>query len=154
MQSIASQVNLLKSTRKNVQKIMDNYSLEQLNTIPTGFSNNLIWNYGHVTVTHQLLTYGLAGLEMNMDSDLISKYRKGTKPGQAVSEEEYSFLKNKFSELPQQFLSNCESGSFAGFKKYETSFGVTLNSIEDAVSFNNLHEALHLGAMLGIRKFL
>lgn len=133
---------------------MDNYSLEQLSAIPAGFSNNLIWNYGHVVVTHQLLTYGLSGVEMKIEDEVISKYRKGSKPESIISEQEYDFLKSKFSELPQQFHNDRDKDLFTDFKNYETSYGITLNSIEDATTFNNLHEALHFGVMLSIRKFL
>jgi len=39
-------------TSRNIySKFFDNYSLEQLNTIPAGMSNNLIWNMGHVIVS-------------------------------------------------------------------------------------------------------
>ncbi|MBD1422623.1 DinB family protein [Sphingobacterium chuzhouense] len=31
----------------------ENYSLDQLNKIPNGFNNNLIWNIGHIIVTRQ-----------------------------------------------------------------------------------------------------
>jgi len=41
----------------------DNYTLEQLNKIPEGFSNNLIWNIGHIIVTQQVLIYKLSNLQ-------------------------------------------------------------------------------------------
>lgn len=39
--------------RKLLESILENYSLKQLNMIPKGFSNNLIWNIGHIIVTQQ-----------------------------------------------------------------------------------------------------
>ena len=47
-----------------------------------------------------------------------------------------------------------EKGLFKDFKPYATSFGMELAAIEDAILFNNAHEAMHLGTMLAIRKFL
>lgn len=41
----------------------DNYSLEQLNKIPAGFNNNLIWNIGHIIVAQQSLIYQLSNLQ-------------------------------------------------------------------------------------------
>ena len=40
-----------KTSRNLVIEYFDKYSLEQLNRIPDGFSNNLIWNIGHIIVT-------------------------------------------------------------------------------------------------------
>ncbi len=34
---------------------LEKYSLEQLNYIPEGFSNNLIWNAGHIVASQQKL---------------------------------------------------------------------------------------------------
>ena len=43
---------------------------------------------------------------------------------------------------------------FMYFKKYITSFGVELKSVDDALSFLPVHEGLHLGYAMAIRKSL
>jgi hypothetical protein len=46
------------TTSRNLYlRFFEEYSLEQLNKIPEGFSNNLIWNIGHVIVAQQSLVY-------------------------------------------------------------------------------------------------
>jgi hypothetical protein len=44
-----------RTSRQLHQNFLDNYSLEQLNTIPAGMSNNLIWNIAHAIVSQQKL---------------------------------------------------------------------------------------------------
>lgn len=46
-----------KTSRKLFLEYFDNYTIDQLNKIPDGFSNNLIWNIGHVIVAQQALIY-------------------------------------------------------------------------------------------------
>src|SRR5690606_33748551 len=46
-----------KTSRALYLDYFNNYSPEQLNTTPNGFSNNLIWNIGHVIVAQQALIY-------------------------------------------------------------------------------------------------
>ena len=46
-------------SRKIVAEYLENYTLEQLNKIPDGFHNNLIWNIGHIIVVQQMLVYNL-----------------------------------------------------------------------------------------------
>ena len=66
-------------TSRNIYlKIIENYSLEQLNTIPEGMSNNLIWNMGHVIVSQQKLVYALSGLPMHISDSLFEKYQNLT----------------------------------------------------------------------------
>src|SRR5690606_6624868 len=84
---------LLNITRKNFLNALSGLSIEQLNFIPEGFNNNIIWNFGHVVVTQQLLCYQMAGLELKVEPELTAKYRKGTKPEGLISEEELQKLK-------------------------------------------------------------
>lgn len=41
----------------------DKYNLEQLNKIPPRFSNNLIWNIGHLIIIQQALIYKYSDLQ-------------------------------------------------------------------------------------------
>ena len=79
--------NKMKSTfkiwRTNRNLYLDyfeKYSLEQLNETPNGFSNNLIWNIGHIIVAQQVLIYDSSDLEGYISEELLNLYRPGTKP--------------------------------------------------------------------------
>ena len=51
-------------TNRNLYlEFFDKYTLEQLNKIPAGFSNNLIWNIGHIIVAQQGLIYKSSDLQ-------------------------------------------------------------------------------------------
>ena len=53
-----------KNSRKALSHFLDVISLEQLNKIPVGFNNNIIWNITHIVVVQQMLAYKLSGLPM------------------------------------------------------------------------------------------
>ena len=55
---------------------------------------------------------------------------------------------------PVDIRQKIAAGAFESFTRYETSAGITLNSTEEAILFNNIHEGIHLGYMMGIRKGL
>lgn len=154
MQNVSHQIQLLQITRKNMQNLIGAYSIDQLNKIPEGFKNNLVWNYGHVVATQQLLVYGLSGLTLHMENEFVEKYRKGSKPESKVGKAEFAYLNKLFNELPNTTLIDYNKGNFEMYRTYETSFGVTLKNVEDGILFNNMHEAMHLGTMLAIRKFI
>ncbi|MEM7550533.1 MAG: DinB family protein [Bacteroidota bacterium] len=148
------QTDLLRQSRKNLLGLISPFSLEQLNQVPSGFKNNLAWHLGHVIVTHQLICYRLANIDVKVDEEIIGKYRKGTKPEGMISEEEISFLKEQAVVLVNQFEEDLSKGIFVNFKEYHTSFGVILNSTDDSISFNNIHEGLHLGYVMAMRKMI
>ncbi|GJM34665.1 MAG: hypothetical protein DHS20C18_36660 [Saprospiraceae bacterium] len=151
---LSYQLSLLEITRKNILDATAPYSVDQLNKIPTGFANNLIWQLGHVLVTQQLLQYSLSGIEPKIRKELIPKYRKGTHPEENVAEEEVRYIREMLVETTALFRQDLKEGIFKKYSTYTTSYNVTLTSIEEAIAFNNLHEALHYGYMLSIRKFL
>lgn len=145
-----------RTSRNVLLSFLDNYSLEQLNKIPDGFSNNLIWNIGHIVVVQQMLVYKLSGLPMMVTDEMVEKYRKGTKPEGDVDSDEVAQIRALLFKTIEQTQADYQSGKFSGttFNGFTSMSGFTMNSTEDAISFNNYHEAVHTGIMMGIRKFI
>jgi len=140
--------------RQHYLKLIEQYSLEQLNKIPDGFSNNLIWNLGHIIVSQQGLVYRLSGLPMNVSTEMMEKYKNGSKPTGTTTQEEVDELKVLLFSLLHQTKEDYANGKFVSFNEYTTGTGFHLASTEEAIEFNNYHEGIHLGFMMNIRKFL
>ena len=130
-------------------------SNEQINLIPPGFANNLIWNYGHMVVTQQMIVYGLSGLPLYVDREPIAAYRRGSKPEQNVSRVAVDRLVDLHAEtisLLEKDLNRHDL--FQNFQEHTTVFGTTMTDHREGVIFNNIHEGYHLGIMQAIRKFV
>jgi hypothetical protein len=145
-----------KTSRKIYLNFFDDYSLDQLNKIPGGFNNNLIWNIGHVIVAQQSIIYKGSNLPMYISEDLLIQYRPGTKPSGPVSESEAEQLKELLIDLVSKTEADFQKGIFAAVSYNERTVvtGFHLASIEDAFEFNNYHEGLHLGYMMSLKKFV
>jgi hypothetical protein len=52
------------------------YTLDQLNTIQEGYSNNLIGILSYHQVVQQMLVYKLSGLPMMISDEMVDKYKK------------------------------------------------------------------------------
>lgn len=145
---------ITRTSRKIVSQFLDNYSLEQLNKIPEGFSNNLIWNIAHVVVTQQLLVYKFSGLSMLVSDELVQQYMKGTKPEIDASQDEVYEIKSLLSSTIKQTEEDYKNGVFKNYQEYPTSTGFVLSNVEDAMVFNNFHEGLHIGILMSLRKLV
>ena len=143
-----------KTIREILLKVLDNHSLEQLNKIPEGFSNNLIWNVAHCVAAQQTLVYKLSGLPAMASEEFIAKYRKGTKPEGDISQAEVDQIRTLLSETLHQTEKDYSNKIFLNYTDYTTSMGFTLRNVEDALSFNNYHEGIHTGIIMSIRKFV
>lgn len=149
--------DLLRITRRNLLDTIAPLTLDQLHHIPEGFNNNVIWNVAHVLVTQQLLHYRLAGLSANVGDALIDAFRKGTAPGeQRHSAQAVQTLKDDLLRTADLLEADYLAGKWAEltYTPYTTSFQVTLAHIDDAIAFNNLHEAMHLGTVKALAKLL
>ncbi len=145
---------LNRTCRKLIAPFLEDYTLDQLNTIPEGFSNNLFWNIAHVVVTQQLLIYKLSGLNMLVSDELVDQYRKGTKPEQPATQADVDLIKSLLFDTIDQTQADYGSGVFTQFTEYPTSSGFVLKNVKDAMAYNNFHEGLHLGIMMSMRKLL
>ena len=144
----------LRKGRALMLKVIDGLTMEQLNIIPEGFKNNIAWNIAHLVVTPQLLCYRLSGVDCLISEEMIEAYKKGAAPTKDMTAEEFEAIKELFISLPVKMEEDYNVGLFKEYNLYETSVGVTLASIEDALSFNLFHEGIHLGILLGMKKLV
>lgn len=142
-------------TRQKLVGFLEHLTPEQLAEIPEGFNNNIWWNVTHCVVTQQLLTYHLSKNEMLISMDWVEGFKKGSKPdGTTPSPKEISFIKDLLSSTQQKLQVDYFAEKLNNFNEYPTSYGYTLNSIDDAILFNLMHESMHLGTILAIKKLV
>ncbi|KGO81134.1 DinB family protein [Flavobacterium beibuense] len=143
-----------RTSREIYTEWLESYTLEQLNKIPQGFNNNLIWNIGHIMVSQQILVYGGAGLPMDVSEELLAKYRRGSKPETDVTQEEVNEIKNLLFSTIEKTEDDYKNGVFTTYNARKSELGFELSSVEDAITFNNYHEGIHLGIMMQLKKFI
>jgi hypothetical protein len=148
--------SILCQSRENFIAILDSFKLDQLNTVPIGFNNNLIWNIAHVVATFDILAYKLNNIPTRLDSEFIEEFKKGTLPTRIVNTDFVEDLKLKLRSQIDWIEQDFNQGAFPKVmpRPYTTSFHFELNSIEDIIQFNVVHESLHMGIVIGLRKFI
>jgi len=146
------QFEILLITRKNILNAIKELSVEELNKIPAGFNNNIIWNVAHNLVTQQLLTYKLGGQSPVIPNELIDKYRKGGSGAVSVSENARNEIKGLLISTVKIMQQDYANGLLGKYSEYTTSYNITLDSIEKAIAFNNVHEGLHFGYVMALKR--
>jgi len=149
-----TEFEVMRTSREVYAKYFEYYSLEQLNKVPQGFSNNLIWNIGHIVVSQQMLVYGGSGLAMHVSGELINKYMRGTRPEGDITQQEAEEIKGLLFWTIEKTAEDYNAGLFTAYTERKTQMGFVLKTVEDAIAFNNYHEGLHLGIIMSIRKFV
>jgi hypothetical protein len=148
------QFELIRQTRTRFIDLVNGLSIEELNEIPSGMNNNIAWNFGHIITAQQGLCNALSGVELDVPEELTAGFKKGTKPEGFISQETIDELKEYAVSCIDELEKGLGENVYVQYKPYTTSFGYTLNNIEDAVRFVMVHDALHLGYSMAIRRNL
>lgn len=149
-----NELEITLQNRKNLLAILEKTTKEDLLKIPEGFRNNIWWNIAHVVVTQQILVYKFSGVPMLVPTELVEKFMKGTVPDGKAAAAEIKQISEVLVSTIKKTQEDYNSGLFKDFKPYSTSAKVTLSNVQDAISFNNFHEGIHLGSIFALRKML
>lgn len=149
-----TEFKITRTSREIYAKLLEKYTLDQLNKIPEGFSNNLIWNIGHIMVSQQILVYRGAGQPLLISDDLVSLYMRGTRPERDATQAEVEQIKELLFSTIIKTEQDYHNGLFTTYTARKSELGFSLDSIEDAIAFNNYHEAIHFGIIMSIKKFV
>jgi hypothetical protein len=140
--------------RTNAIKIADSLTDSQLNSIPTGFNNNIIWNLGHMVASQQILCYKLGGAPLLVSDDFLSLYKKDSTPSLWTVAPSYSDIKEAFLTTNSAFQKDYQNNLFENYSEYKTSSGLVLKNSNDALVYNYGHENLHFGIIMNLKKLV
>lgn len=134
-------------TRKAFIRLVESLTLEQLNEIPAGFNNNIIWNFGHIVVVAPALCYLRTGISTDTDRvKYLKSYVKGAKPTYSVTQEEVDDLKRLALESIAQIEKDYYAGVFKEIVPFATdTYKETMTSIEEVIQLSAGHDNLHYG---------
>jgi hypothetical protein len=146
------QIETIRKTRNFLLDYIKELSIEQLNKIPAGFNNNIIWNLGHMVAAQQGVCYLRAGLKISVDEDFFNAYKPGSKPTEYINEQQIEKIKELFFSSLDILKSDYVKGLWTNYSAWSTRYGVELKTIEDAIQFLNFHEGLHLGYVMALKR--
>jgi len=149
---VITSIDIAIQTRKNFIRLMDEMTIADINSIPPGFNNNIVWNFGHIVVSQQKLCYSLAGLPLKIDTQYLQRYQRGSKPQKFIHPEEIAFLKEAACTLIEELLRDLKTDIFRNFNPTKLHYGLELLCIEDAINYFPNHDALHLGFATAIKR--
>lgn len=150
-----TELELFRATRNNTINVLKGLSLNQINEIPDGFTGNIAWHIGHMVSTHKGLVYQLNSTPSGLEKDFVVKYKKGSLPKNPISQEEFEFITEQLLNQIDELEEDLQKDDFFGENiPYATSYNYNLNSFEECLKFSNLHQALHLGYIMALKRSL
>lgn len=150
-----TELALFRATRNNTISVIKGLTLDQINKIPDGFSGNIAWHIGHMVSTHKGLVYQLNSVPGGLEKEFVLKYKKDSKPESPIDQSEFEFITSELLNQIDELEEDLSKVNFFGENiPYSTSYNFDLNSFEECLKFSNLHQALHLGYIMALKRSL
>lgn len=139
--------------RKNTLKAVADISEETADYIPEKFKNNIRWHLGHLYVVQEKLAFAPLDLPMELTTEMLAFFAPGTAPQDwktaAPTLEEITKLLEKqmdrINEALQDRLHEHVNHPFT------TKSGLTLETVEQFLSFNLYHEGGHVSTIKALK---
>ncbi|WP_276362612.1 DinB family protein [Daejeonella sp. H1SJ63] len=148
------QINAVRKTRLKMLDLVNSLSQDQLNKIPAGFNNNIIWNLGHLIAAQEGILYLRGGHNLRIDQTFFDSYKMGSKPERELESEEIENIKSLLISSIDYLEDDFQKGIFQEYPNWTTRFDVEISSFEDAMDFLIFHEGLHLGCMTALKRLI
>ena len=145
-------IEIINKQRAALLKLTEDLTIEQLNIIPAGFNNNIIWNLGHLVAAHQGICYRRTGVDITVSQDFFDTYCPSSKPERFITAAEFEEIKGLFSSTLDQFAADYDKKIFSDYSPWATRAGIDLTNIDEASLFVIFHEGLHFGVINAQRK--
>jgi len=147
-------IELIRKTRSKILEVISSLSNEQLNKIPEGFNNNIIWHLGHLIAAQEGIFYLRGKLELNIDQDFFNLFKNGSRPEREIDAGEIEIIRSLLFTGLDQFEADLQKNVFSNYPAWTSSMGIEINSIEDAINFLVFHEGLHFGQISVFKRII
>jgi hypothetical protein len=145
-------IESIRKTRSYVLQLVNGLTAEQLNEVPAGFNNNIIWNLGHLIASQQGICYLRAGLKAWVSEKVYGDYKPGTKPSSFINNSEIEELKNLLLTSLDPLETDYGNNLFQNYPTWTTRYDVTITTIDEALQFLLFHEGLHTGYIMALKR--
>lgn len=126
--------------------LVEELTLEELNTIPAGFNNNIIWNLGHIMISTIGLCYVRSQADVSHTIPFAKLFGKGTRPGEPIDQQTVNEVKRLIVESITQIERDAASGLFDKVVPYSTdTYGHEMADIKEILTCTLAHDNMHLG---------
>ncbi|WP_276346369.1 DinB family protein [Daejeonella sp. JGW-45] len=149
------QLDIIRKTRTAILNLISDMTIEELNKIPAGFNNNIIWNVAHLVAAQDNIFYVKAGLPLkNISQQYFDSYKPGSKPERALSGKEFEEIKSLLFSSVDKLEEDIELKIFGDYTPWKTRYGFDMESINDGLTLLPFHDGLHFGYVMALKRVL
>ena len=147
-------IKVRRQIRQDVLRAIEGLTSDQMTAIPGGASNNILWNIGHVLYDQYNVLYRVCGLPDPLPQNYQGWFDCGTSPRNWTKLPDVRKVTDRFRTFIETVVADYEGGRFSPFNPYQLDDGTPVDTIQEAILFDALHEASHYGVIITLRRLV
>ncbi len=153
--NVNKKIEQIRNIGLHVLRLIEDLTAFQLNKIPEGYNNNVIWNISHLISAQQSVCYVRSNQPYTVTDAFYRAYQPSTKPADHVDEADILLIKETFITSIDDLENDITRRLFDQYKPwFARPYGIRVNNIEDAMDFLIYHEGLHTGYIMALKHLL
>ncbi len=149
-----TKLDKIKNFRLCLLKQIQSLTTEQLNHIPAGYNNNIIWNLAHLVSAEQTMCYVRAGLQVTVEDKYFTPYLSGTKPAEFVGVQDIAAIKALLITSIDRLQTDLDKNIFVNYTPsvmIPKVYGFEVTNVDEAFEYLVYHEGYHSGCILSLK---
>ena len=141
-------------SRGYLLQVIEGISDEKMLEVPEGAVNNVLWNLGHIVHAHDRFTYGACDVESDVPASYTDLFKGGTSPSDWDEPPSIEEVMGHIKNATDKTYSDYAAGKFDNYNAFELAPSLTIRNIDEALQFNCLHEGVHIGIILSLKRLI
>ncbi len=147
-------VDTMNAVRGFLLQTIEGLDENQFLRVPKGFRNNILWNLGHIVCVQCELVYKPSGKSLPLPDWYHEKFYDGTSPEGWDTKPSIEDIVGRVKTMNDTVIGDLQQGVFRTFRPFELLPGFSLEDPEQALNFHTVHEGIHLGTVMALRKLV
>ncbi|MFT3903394.1 MAG: DinB family protein [Niabella sp.] len=150
-------IDFIKKQREKFVLFVDELSLDELNKVPEGFNDNIIWNLGHIMVSSYVLMYLRTEANPVFQVPYLEKYGIGSRPEKdnPATAEDVANVKSLVVDSINEIEQDLHQGVFDNMTPFPTkTYGIDMKTPEDILAWIFAHDAMHFATAKAYQRMI
>jgi hypothetical protein len=128
---------------------------DQINLIPKGFNNSIIWNFGHILIVQEQLAVNFGKIKPQLPSVYLHYFGQHTDPSSWKDapprySDILSFLKSQTKHIIESLGTRIDEKLTKPFNRN----GLSMHTIGELLIYSVYHEGVHIGTVNSMVKVI
>ena len=122
--------------------------------IPEGLSNNILWNAGHIAFYQSAFLLKHFGQPTPVPDSFKDPFKAGSNPKEWTEKPDAAAVIAALKALPDAIAAADAAGAYASCKEFKLGDRLTMTDPFEIFMFHAMHEGVHNGRIIAIKKLL